>query len=47
MKSGGGWKPNNESGKMEQKEDQSCASNKVTPFLNNQRDHVPVVLIVG
>ena len=40
-------KANNESGKMEQTEDQSSSSNKVTPFANNKRDHFPVILIVG
>ena len=40
-------KTNDESGKMEQTEDQSSSSNKVTPFVNNKRDHIPVVLIVG
>ena len=40
-------KVNSESGKMEQAEDHSSASKQVAPFMNNKRDHVPVILIVG
>ncbi|KAF6226736.1 hypothetical protein HO173_012339 [Letharia columbiana] len=43
----GGGMTSTKSGKMVQTEDQSSSSNKVTPFVNNQRDRVPVILIVG
>ncbi|CAF9943053.1 MAG: hypothetical protein ALECFALPRED_010499 [Alectoria fallacina] len=44
---GGGMKENKKSGKMEQIKDQSRSSKQVISLLNNQRDHVPVILIVG
>lgn len=40
-------KENKKSGKMEQIKDQSRSSKQVISLLNNQRDHVPVILIVG
>ena len=38
---------NKMTGKMEQTKDQSRSSKQVLPLLNNRRDHVPVILIVG
>ena len=37
----------NKEGHMEQTEDHSSSSNRVAPFFNNMRSHLPVVLIVG
>lgn len=44
---GGGVKVNVETGQMEQMDDQSSTSTKVTVFSNNQRDMIPIMLIVG
>ena len=37
----------NESGEMEQAVNHSSSSNHVATFLNNKKENVPVVLIVG
>lgn len=47
QKSGGGMTMNKKSGKMEQTNDHRVSSNMVTSLLNNQRNHIPIILIVG
>ena len=44
---GGGKKFNAETGQMEQTKDHESTSSRVTVFSRNQRDNVPVVLILG
>lgn len=46
-RSGGGVKLNAQTGQMEQMDDQDSDSAKVTIFSNNQREMVPIILIVG
>ena len=40
-------KASKEDNRMEQTEDQDSSSYRVTSLLNNQREQLPVVLIVG
>ena len=40
-------KADKESGKMEQSIDHSKFSKNIAPYLNNQRERVPIMLIVG
>lgn len=44
---GGGVKLNLETGHMEIMDDQSSESNRFTIFSNNQREMVPINIIVG
>ena len=37
----------NKDGTMKQTKDHSITSKEVTPFLNNKKDRIPVILIVG
>ncbi|KAL9077233.1 MAG: hypothetical protein Q9161_000499 [Pseudevernia consocians] len=46
-RTGGGVKINVETGHMEQMDDQSSDSSRFTIFSNNQREMVPIILIVG
>lgn len=46
-RSGGGVKINTETGQMEQMDDQNSDSTRVTIFSNNQKEMVPIILIVG
>ena len=40
-------KADKESGKMEQSIDHSKFAKNIAPYLNNQRERVPIMLIVG
>lgn len=40
-------KADKESGKMEQSKDHSKFSKNIAPYLNNLRECIPIILIVG
>ena len=45
--SAGGFGPNVTTGEFEQMDDQNSSSSRVTIFSNNQRERIPIVVIVG